>query len=684
MLRRPTLNPTLPLILLLLLTFAPSGQAVEPEQLTVLNAEENGVKPDQLLHTYLMTELRKCFDARRAEVGDMLSPEKFEDRRRRVREDLFRINGPLPEKTDLNPLTLGVVHRPGYRIEKIIYDSRPGHRITANLYVPDNLSEPAPGVLVPCGHSSNGKASEAYQSICASLALRGMVALIYDPIGQGERHQIVDDDGKVRTGGTPEHSLIGVGATLVGLGTHNYRIWDGIRSIDYLVSRPEVDPHRIGCTGNSGGGTLTAYLMAFDDRIFAAAPSCYLTTMQRLLETIGPQDAEQNFPNQIALGIDHADYVTLRAPKPTLICVGTLDYFDIDGAWTTFREAKRIYGMLGHGDRVDLFEYHDQHGFSLPRRQAAMRFFRRWLQQLDDNPEEGRLELCTDAELQVTGSGEVVPEFSDELTVFDISQQQNAKLAPQRAALWSQPLDALQEVRRLTGYRSIDDVQAIVRGTVRCQQAADGWDGTIEKLILQRPGEVPVPALLFVPDAARDHPAAAVVYASGQGKASALSQVLEHVRRGQVALSIDVRGCGETTADAGRRKSIWFGTSFQTAQLAMHLARPLLGQRVEDIVAAVNFLSARPEVDSDRISLTGTGECGPAALHAAALDARIGKVTIVSAIQSWTDVVNTSLTKNQLVNVVPAALVAYDLPDLVAAIAPRQVHIVDPVEPSAQ
>src|SRR5205814_4128830 len=145
---------------------------------------------------------------------------------------------------------------------------------------------------------------------------------------------------------------------------------DGIRSIDYLVSRPEIDPKKIGSTGNSGGGTLTAYLMALDDRIACAAPSCYITSLERLFATICPQDAEQNIPGQVAFGMEHADYLLMRAPRPTQISATTRDFFDIQGSWTTFREAKQIYGLLGFGERVDLFEFNDRHAISRPMRQA--------------------------------------------------------------------------------------------------------------------------------------------------------------------------------------------------------------------------------------------------------------------------------------------------------------------------
>src|SRR5690606_3994037 len=111
-----------------------------------------------------------------------------------------------------------------------------------------------------------------------------------------------------------------------------------------------------------------------DARVACAAPSCYLTSFERLLATIGPQDAEQNLHAQIALGIDHADYVLLRAPRPTLILASTRDFFDIEGTWDTFREAKRFYTRLGYPERVDLVETDARHGYPQSQREAMVRW----------------------------------------------------------------------------------------------------------------------------------------------------------------------------------------------------------------------------------------------------------------------------------------------------------------------
>jgi cephalosporin-C deacetylase-like acetyl esterase len=657
-------------------------------QWNVLGEEVEGAPVDQLLKNYHLEHLQKHFDARKAAIRDITTPEQFEARQNDIRERLYRINGPMPKKSSLNAEITGRIERDGYVIEKVIYESRPSHHVTANLYLPKNRTGPVPGVLVPCGHSGNGKAAEAYQSICISLARNGMAALIYDPIGQGERHQALDENGEPAARGTSEHTLVGVGGLLVGTGTYNYRIWDGIRSVDYLISRPEIDGTRIGCTGNSGGGTMTSYLMAFDDRIVAAAPSCYLTTLERLFDTIGPQDAEQNFPSQVALGLDHADFIHLRAPKPTLMCVATQDFFDNDGAWITFREAKQMYSLLGHSERIGIIDYNDKHGFSKPRRTAAMRFMRRWLLDKDDNPDEGEMTFCSDSELQCTTTGEVLSDFADGVSAFEFTRRRAESLMKQRKALWSgSKSDALDKVRQLTGFRSSAEAPEVVsEGSQSVDADKYGWKGSIEKLLITRDGELPLPALLFKPDGLDKDGAPAVIYASSYGKSSSAEPGSECSRlaaEGKLVLSVDVRGVGETR-DAFKGRKGFFGSDWKTAFLSFHLNRTLLGQRAEDLQTCFNYLVFGGEVDSEQIELVGVARCGPVALHLAALDERIAQVRLVRSIQSWTEVASVPLAFEQLGNVVPFALEHYDLPDLARSMQARKVVFEEPVDPTGQ
>src|SRR6185295_13497997 len=167
-------------------------------------------------------------------------------------------------------------------------------------------------------------------------------------------------------------------------------------------------------------------------RIACAAPSCYITSLERLFATIGPQDAEQNITGQVAFGMEHSDYVTMRAPKPTLICTGTQDFFDIQGAWTTYREAKQVYAMIGHAERVDLIEYNDKHGFSQPRREAALRWMLRWLQGVDEPRTEKPVVLFKEEDLRCTSSGQVLSDLKGK-SVFDLNLERCRALEAARA-----------------------------------------------------------------------------------------------------------------------------------------------------------------------------------------------------------------------------------------------------------
>jgi cephalosporin-C deacetylase-like acetyl esterase len=654
--------------------------ASAPDDLTVLKADPNGVPPNKMLYTYLQAEAQKLFETRRQAVAALKTPEDVHRRQKELKAKFIESLGGFPERTPLNPRTVGSLQRDGYRIEKVIYESRPNHHVTANLYLPDG-QPPFPGVLVPCGHSATGKAIEAYQRACILLAKNGLAVLCYDPIGQGERIQLLDKQGKPAiAGSTSEHTMVGVGALLVGQNTATYRIWDGIRSLDYLASRPEVDSKRLGCTGNSGGGTLTAYLMALDDRIVAAAPSCYITSLERLFATIGPQDAEQNITGQVAFGMEHADYVTMRAPRPTLLCVGTRDYFDINGAWTTFREAKLLYGLLGHGERVDLFEYNDTHGFSKPRREAAMRWMRRWLLGKDDAPVEGDFAIAADAELQCTRTGQVLEDFKGK-SVFDLNAEREHDLAGQRAKfLAGQSKEAaLKEVRRLLG--SLGQDKPAQRESVGQGFQYQGVDAF--KILFKTEPGISVPGLHLGARKSSSEKTL-TIYLDGDGMAKAVAAggpIAKRVAAGEQILALDLRGMGETApgTPAAKRPN-FFGVDNKEAFLALHLNRPLLGQRVDDLLAIIAYLAPHYA----NIQVHAVGSAGPIALHAAALDSRIKQVTLEGALVSWSAVVRTPISYNQLTNVVPGVLKHYDLPDLAAAIAPRPLTIRAAVDPAHQ
>ena len=629
---------------------------------------------NELLYEYLMEEVHRLDTLRREAVEEALrSTQGLLSRQERLLARYREILGELPEKTPLNPMIRGSIECDGYRIERVIYESRPRHHVTANLYIPTAGPAPYPGVLVACGHSDNGKAFGNYQIVSALMAVNGFVALCYDPICQGERVQLPDAPRY----GTTTHTLLNLGALLVGRSVVGYEAWDGIRSIDYLLSRPEVDPEKpVGMTGTSGGGTQTTFLMALDHRIGPAAPSCYVMTRARKFASHhGVADGCQHLPLEGKHGIDHTDYITMRAPKPTTILAARRDFFDIDGVREAAAEAGRIYGLLKHEERFELFESDDEHGFLPPHRSAAVNWMRRWLHPETDVAPESGIEARPDAELWAARGGQVFEEFADERSVADLNLERARELAETRRRFWSEnPRETcLAEVRRLIGLRE-------ERGSVTAETVGlverDGF--RIEKTVIHRGGEVPVPSLLFVPDRLTGASPAAI-YVDGGGKQSDAGPggtIESIVRDGRIILSIDVRGFGET-ADSGSSGKYLNG-EHRVAVLARHIGRPLLGQRVEDVLAALDVLSAREEVDSSRIDVVGIERGGPVVLHAAALDERIASVTLRDSIASWVDdVVARPLQEDLIGHVVPGALERYDLPDLVSIIAPRPVLGID-------
>jgi dienelactone hydrolase len=635
-----------------------------------------------MLRLSLLEEAHAAFDKRRKEIAGIKTPEDIARRQQELRAFFFRSLGDLPSRTPLNARTVGTITRDGYRVEKILLESRPNHHVTANFYVPDG-NPPFPGVLLPCGHSDNGKAAEAYQRACILLARNGMAVLCYDPIGQGERFQLLDASGKPAIRGTTEHTLAGIGALLVGRQEASYRIWDGFRALDYLASRAEVDPKRLGCTGNSGGGTMTAYLMALDDRISVAVPSCYITSLERLFATIGPQDAEQNITGQVAAGMEHADFVTLRAPKPTLLSVGTRDYFDIQGSWNTFREVKLIYGRLGYGERVDLFESDEEHGFTRHRRVATARWMRRWLLKADDAVDEPDFPIATDAELQCTKSGQVLKEFPNEVSVFDLNAAQEKLLRSVRLVSTAQLSKGEfrgNVARRLdlTGWRAKSVAPRVI------DRRANGATA-VRKLVFEVDKHLSIPAIEVMSTTRAGTGLTLVKIGADWEKELAQAERLvgpgaAHSR----LILVDPRGMGETIPDAGRDRSPSpFGPDWREAFLALHLDRPLLGRRVADVLTVLESLAAEPGADRDAgFELIGFGPAGLVVLHAALLDEHgmIKKVTLERSLVSWSKLIEQKVSRDQLASVVPGVLGLYDIPELAAKLAPLPLAVHDAVD----
>ena len=651
-----------------------SAQSADVE-LQVVKTSSEELPPGKWLDAHLRAQAEVALRMRSQVFEAIKSREEAEAYQQRLRAFLGAQLGELPERTPLDAQVVGRLMGERHRVEKVIFSSQPGHHVTGVLYLP-TTAPPYPCVLVSSGHSRTAKSADYNQRFGIIMARHGMAAFCFDPIGQGERSQILDERRQpLHAGTTTEHFLVGVGSILVGRNTATYRIWDAMRAIDYVSSRADIRADRIGFTGCSGGGTLTSYLMALDQRVRCAAPSCYLTTFSRLLQTIGPQDAEQNLFGQLAGGLDQPDYVMLHAPQPTLISATQDDFFPIDGTWDNFRQAKRFYHRLGHAERVDLVEGDGGHGVPMNNLVAITRWMRRWLLDLDDAIEDTEFALHRPEDLRCTTTGQVL-DLPGERSVFDLNAARVKAWATERQAFQrgATPAELREWVRTLAAMTKPEELPGIIAESLGQVQRDDFQ---IEKWLLRRPNGIPLPALLLTPTTPADQAntetsAETYLYLDGAGKAAVAEPdrvCLALVKRGHRVLAVDLPGLGETRAE-GTSALLGDWKNFYTAYL---LGKSLVGIRADAAWQASQWLHAVASskqggeaAKTARVTWIARGEAVLPALHAVHVGQYAGPLYLPDGQPvSWAQVVETPSAENQLVGVVHNGLRYYDLPDLV-------------------
>lgn len=643
-----------------------AGTAFGGDDLRVLPEKlENGVPAKEMMQEFLLGRIAEQWNALTAGYEGCTTPEAIDAYQKQMQTQMIDMLGRFPERTPLNPQITGTIARDGYRVEKVLFESRPQFHVSGALFLPDPArhTPPYPGVIVPCGHAKPAKAHDTYQSMGALLALNGMVALVFDPVDQGERMQLLDESGKDLTWGTRAHTLLGAPCILLGHSTASFEVWDGMRAIDYLQSRPEVDPERIGCTGNSGGGTQTAYLMALDERIRAAAPSCYIHHQSvQLRKAVG--DAEQNLFGQMLSGPDHPDFIMMRAPRPVLICAATKDFFDINATWETFRYAKRMYTRMGVPERVDLLENDERHNFDKIPRQGVARWMSRWLLGKDEAIVEPELKLIDEKDLWCTPRGQVLL-LEGERSAYDLNADDERTMAPRRRTLWETGDKArlLGEVRRLAAIRPLGEVP---EQAVKDAGETKHGDIAVRKLVFTPEPGVVLPALLFTPSNPKS--GGAVLIVSDKGKEDAARDggpVDAALKDGLPVLVVDLRGTGETAPESQESGYEGSGVEWKDYFRAYVLGRSYVGMRAEDILVCARYLKAQGLA----VHLSAFGTTGVPALHAAALEPDLfASAKISGTVRSWAEVPGAKPAKSQLINAVHGALKAYDLTDLAAVL----------------
>lgn len=647
---------------------------------------------------YLTAKVNAARDRRLSLLAAIDSPAKAGKRSEMVRATLWELLGGPLERSPLNAHITHSRERSDFRIDALLFESIPGVLVSANLYVPATGKAPYPAILCPVGHSDNGKAYASYQHYFQNLARQGYIVLAWDPWGQGERLQYIDPKtGASRFGPTGEHSQAGRPMILLGCGIASYMAWDGVRALDYLLTRPDVDPNRIGCSGHSGGGTMTMFLAALEPRIHAA-----VSIEGNFEDLAGPSfdppgsidDAEQNVVASLPVTLDRGDLLATFAPKPLLMCNTAHDAGEtyspvlLEAVDDVYAELKRIYAIFGKTDRLSLFTSHLPHDLDYFNRQAAYQWFNRWLKGETGETEEPDFHAFPDAELNATETGQVISTpgcrfvvqvNSDRLrqTLSQISSNANpsgdtpslnelradlAKLLVLPSA--KSPLDAKVVFSGLRKGISIEEIQFQSEPGVRIP----GWFAKKSGSAARRP------VVLYIADD------------GGEDIVNEPGSMDRLLAEGHPVCAITLRGLGISAPRFPASAPNYLNGADRMEDgfpwVSLVLGQPAIGQRVWDIVRAVDYLAIRPDVDPSQIRILGRGGAGIAAQMAALLVDRVRAVLLDRVLVSYASVVKSTDYSVQLAWFVPGILRRFDLPDLCAAMSPRPCWILNGTDPS--
>lgn len=637
------------------------------------------------LPDFFSQEVERYYQRRNERVSRFASsPDLIEARQKNLREAFWRLIGGQPEVTPLNTRITGSFERPGYRVENVVYESRPNFHIPANLYIPTNGTPPYPGVLFQMGHSLNGKAAAPYQRCCQGLAQLGFVVLGFDPMGQGERAYYPREDGYMTRLDSvdEEHSKPGRQMLLLGDTSTRLQLWDAVRSIDFLAEHPLVDPNRLASTGQSGGATLTMMLVAVDDRIQTAALSCGNTENYLCADFNPPgstDDAEQNLLWSATAGFDRWDMLYPFAPKPLLIMVSARDWFGtyssryLSSGWEEFEKLESVYEALGSKDRIKWIDTALPHNLSYDFRLEIYRWMLEWLGGKAEAPsEEPPTRVEDDRTLWVTTSGSVVREYGGEtpfslnlknLVDLDVGFPGAPHLMRQMSIYPPRTQDPQPEFTRLGSNRS---------GSIR-----------IEAVEVQSAPKVWVPAWLFLPSAPAKN-LVVIVEPFGRSvrwREDDLYQTL--AAAGTAVCAPDLRWIGDLRpeySEGARNHAHWHQDEEAWTWGSLILGSSLLGQRVTDLLAVLSAVHQYPQTRDLRITLAARDHVTVPALVAAAMSPLVDTALLNSGLVSYRSIVETEEYSHPFGNFVTGILRHTDLPGIAAGVSPRRLILAGMVD----
>ena len=586
---------------------------------------------------------------------------EFEDYRREIILQLRRSIGldPWPRRAALNARTTGELSGPGFRVEKVMFESQPGFKVNALLYLPNDLKSPAPAVLNPVGHyGDDGLFTSSEQNRCIGLARRGYVVMTYDPVSQGERRWL----GNGRHDDIRKHLVLG------GMEATGLMVWDSIRAIDYLVGRKEVDESRIGITGVSGGAFNALYTAILDERVSATAPACFATSIEALVKR-GQAGCCAYLPG-LNLYADYPQLYSLIAPRKLLVLGGYRDHLS-DRILPVVDTAREIYRLFAAEANLQYFlDSEGEHVYSIPMRYSLYRWFDLWFRGIQsdasDYPES---ELAAPVFSKASGQLKIFPSAREGVDVGVLMEQflkaNSSSYEVPRTSVEAREIQSrvTEQLRSLAGL-SVDRGQPVVFSRSRRDSG--------QLILLKGDQNLRIPVEVR-PGRRRERGESLLVYLT-LADSSAIprneSEVLRQLVENGVTVALPVvRGAASTrTPDMDSVKLF-----------SMSLGKHLFATRIQDVQRTIDYFLSTPEYRNSRIIVWGSGTReGLMALYLGAIDSRVDVVVSSRALMNYSQAIEEpgSIDFDYYI---PGLLRYADVPQIIGAIAPRPVIVSSPV-----
>jgi len=620
----------------------------------------------KMMKGYLTALVDEQFARRNATLAKLTTAQDWKRHADVIRKSMSTWTGPFPERTPLNVRVTGTIQRPEYTVQKILYESRPGFLVSANLHLPKGYEGRRPAVLNVIGHSPAGKATDKVQRRGIAQARKGFVALTIDTIGQGER-QVPD---YARAGRPPgnAHQIIGTQAFLAGTHVFSLMVWDVIRAVDYLVSRPDVDPERIACTGCSGGGMMTTYMLPFEPRITVAVPACNPNTWSHRVHANLATDHEQVFFSAFVAGIDpRGDPLFCQVPKPLQINATSEDTLNpTAGVWELSAWLDKAYAAHGEPEKFETTMIEAPHGYNLEQRELAYAWMLKWLGGDAADSREGDFPVEDERDTWSTPQGNVYADGQSRqphALILDYLQKHRPSWAPVESES-----DLVKHKKRLQGLIEFDLPHEPPVSEVEVKASRLSGDLKLTPIVLSPEKGIVLPGI-WVESATAPARSPVILYLHDGGKTNlAQETILDRLvlTEGYRILAVDLRGMGETAP--GEEGKFWDFLA----------GRPILAQRVGDVRLILAWLS-QPQAGADGVTVWAQGVSALCAALAATLEDNVTGLVLEEPLLCFESIVTVKVPAYRHKIMVPGVLESFDLPQVYQALAPKELTLINPL-----